>query len=70
MLRNKFRRFTGGLILFTFLIAIGVYIQKTWGNPAIWGALGSGITLLALFGLVLWAAYLADRRLRKREQER
>jgi hypothetical protein len=70
MLRNKFRRFTGGLILFTFLIAIGIYIEKTWGNPAIWGALGWGMTLLALFGLVLWVAYRADRRLRNQEQER
>ncbi|HLO04032.1 MAG TPA: hypothetical protein VK191_13060 [Symbiobacteriaceae bacterium] len=68
MLKNTFRRLVGGLILFTFLLAIGVYIYKTWGNTFVWGALGWGLSLLGIIALVIWAAARADRRIRERER--
>jgi hypothetical protein len=68
MLKNTFRRFIGGLILFTFLIATGVYIYKTWGNSQVWSALFWGSTLLGLIALVVWIAARADRRLRDQER--
>lgn len=68
MLKNTFRRFIGSVILITFLIAIGVYIYKTWGNAHVWGALGWGLSLMAIFAVVIWAAARADRRIRERER--
>jgi hypothetical protein len=68
MLKNSFRRLTGGLILFTFLIATGVYVYKTWGNSEIWGALFWGSTLLGILALIVWIAARADRRIRARER--
>lgn len=68
MLKNTFRRFVGMVILITFLIAIGVYIYKTWGNSFVWGALGWGLSLLGIFAAVVWVAARADRRIRERER--
>lgn len=68
MLKNTFRRFVGMLILLTFAVAVGVYIFKTWGNSFVWGALGWGLSLLAIFAAVLWVAYRADKRLRANER--
>lgn len=68
MLKNSFRRFTGGLILFTFLIALGVYVYKTWGNAEVWSALFWGSTLLGIFALIVWIAARADRRIRAQER--
>lgn len=68
MLRNKFRKFVGILILVVFGVAIYRYAQQTSGNPYVSGAIFSGLKFLLFLALVLWVVYLADRRMKKREE--
>jgi hypothetical protein len=67
MLRNKFRKFTGGLILLVFLIAVFQFFRQTRDNEFVGSALAAGIKLLLGLAIILWVVYLLDRRMKKRE---
>lgn len=68
MLRNKFRKFTGIIILLVFGFAIYKFGQQTQGNQYLWPALLAGFKFLAFLALVLGGVYLYDRRLKKGSQ--
>ncbi len=68
MLKNTFRKLVGILILVVFGVAIYRYAQQTSGNPYVAGAIFSGAKFLLFIALVLWVVYMADRRMKKREE--
>lgn len=68
MLRNKFRKLVGIIILAVFGLAVYRYAVQTSGNPYVAGAIFSGVKFLLFLALVLWVVYLADRRMKKREE--
>ena len=67
MLRNKFRKIMGVVVVLVMGVAIWQYIRQTSGNEYVAGALFSGLKFLLFLALVLWLVYFFDRRSRKRE---
>lgn len=67
MLRNKFRRFIGLLILATFGLAVFQYARVTSGSPFVLDALKSGFILLAFLAAVVFLMFQVDKRMKKRE---
>jgi hypothetical protein len=65
VLKNTFRKFTGGVILLVFGIAIFRFIQQTSNNQYVGGAVAFGLKFLLFLALVLWVVYLLDRRMKK-----
>lgn len=49
-------------------VAIYQYARQTSGNEFVSGAIFAGLKFLLFLALVLWLVYLADRRLKKREE--
>jgi membrane protein implicated in regulation of membrane protease activity len=68
MLRNKFRKFVGIVILLVFGVAIVRFAAQTSGNPYVGGAMAFGLKVVLFLALVLWLVYLFDRRVNKRQQ--
>ncbi|MDF2631186.1 MAG: hypothetical protein K0R39_5017 [Symbiobacteriaceae bacterium] len=68
MLKNTFRKFTGILILLVFGVAVIQYFRQTASDPYLWDALGFGSKIILFLALVLWVVFLADRRMKKRQQ--
>ena len=68
MLKNTFRRLVGLLILAVMGVAVLRFLFQTWGNRYLLPALGWGLSLLLIIGLVLWGAYRADRHINKWEE--
>lgn len=68
MLRNKFRKFLGILIVLFFGVAIVRFAQQTMGNPYVGGALTFGLKVVLFLALVLWLVFLFDRRINKHRQ--
>lgn len=69
MLRNKFRKFTGIVIVLVFAFAIFKFAQQTQGNEYVWPAVAAGVKFLAFLAAVLGAVYYYDQRLKKRSQQ-
>lgn len=69
MLKNKFRKFTGIVILLVFAFAIFKFAQQTQGNEYVWPAVVAGLKFLAFLAAVLGAVYYFDRRLKKESQQ-
>lgn len=69
MLKNKFRKFTGILILLVFAFAIFKFAQQTQGNEYLWSAVAAGFKFLAFLAAVLGAVYYYDQRLKKRSEQ-
>lgn len=69
MLKNTFRKITGGLIVAVFALAVYRYAQQTKDSEFVGAAIADGLKLLLVLGLVLYGAYLFDRRINKREQQ-
>jgi hypothetical protein len=67
MLRNKFRRVMGILIVVVFGLAIVRFAQQTSSSQYIGGALASGAKFLLFLAVLVWGLYLFDRRMKKRE---
>lgn len=67
MLRNRFRKFIGLLIVAVFGVVVYRYAGQTSGSEHVAVALMSGLKFLLFLALILWVVYLADRRLKKRE---
>jgi threonine/homoserine/homoserine lactone efflux protein len=67
MLRNRFRKGMGLIILVLFFVAIGRYFAQTAGNPYLWSALSAGLVFTLFLAVVVGAVYLIDRRIKKRE---
>jgi membrane protein implicated in regulation of membrane protease activity len=68
MLRNKFRKFIGIVILVVFGVAIVRFAAQTSGNLYVGGALAFGLKVVLFLALILWLVYLFDRRVNKRQQ--
>ena len=67
MLKNTFRRLVGILIVAVMGIAVLRFLVQTWGSRYLLPALGWGMSLIVIIGLILWGAYRADRHINKRE---
>lgn len=67
MLRNKFRKFTGILIVLVFGLALVRFIQQTQGNEYIGGAVSFSLKVGLFLALVVFLVYLFDRRINKRQ---
>lgn len=68
MLRNRFRKLVGVLILLVMGVAVFQYLRQTSGNQYVADAIFSGLKLLLALALILWLVWLYDRRLKKREE--
>lgn len=66
VLKNLFRKVIGLLVLALFAVALIQYFRQTAGNPYVWSALGSGMSMLLLLAAVLGVVWWADRRTRVR----
>lgn len=65
MLKNRFRKLVGVLILLVFALAVVQFTRQTAGNAFVGPALLSGLGFLAFLAAVLGLAYWADRRTRQ-----
>ena len=68
MLKNTFRKVTGILILLVFGVAIFQFIRQTSSDPFLGNALAFGLKVILFLALVLYAVFLFDRRINKRQQ--
>ncbi len=66
VLKNRFRKLIGLLVLALFGVAVAQYFRQMAGNPYVLSALGSGMWMLLLLAAVLAAVWWADRRSRVR----
>lgn len=62
MLKNRFRRLVGILLIVVFAVAVVQYFRQTSGNPYVGAALTSGMWLLAVLSAVIGLAWWVDRR--------
>lgn len=68
LLRNRFRKLVGVLILLVMGVAVFQYLRQTSGNEYVVDAIFSGMKFLLVLALVLWLVWLYDRRLKKRAE--
>jgi len=66
VLKNLFRKLIGLLVIALFAVALVQYFRQTAGNPYVWPALGSGMSMLLVLAAVLGVVWWADRRSRIR----
>ncbi|HEY3369131.1 MAG TPA: hypothetical protein VGK74_29095 [Symbiobacteriaceae bacterium] len=66
MLRNRFRMFTGVLVLLAFGVGVFAYIRQTRGNPYVGEAMSFGIKIVLFLAIILGVVYLIDRRVNQR----
>lgn len=68
MLKNRFRKLIGVLVIVIMLVAIVRYVQQTAGTGYMWSSLLSGAMLIGVLFGILWLVYRYDQRLKKREE--
>lgn len=69
MLKNRFRKLVGILLIIVFAIAVVQYFRQTSGNPYAVAALTSGMWLLAFLASVVGLAWWVDRRKQARGEK-
>lgn len=65
MLKNRFRKLVGVLILLVFGVAVIRFVQQTGHNPYVGGAVATGLKLFLSLGLILGLIFLFDRRVNR-----
>lgn len=67
MLKNTFRKLVGILLVLIFGVAIVKFLQQTAGSQYLGGALSFGLKVLLVLALLLWGAFLYDKRVNRRQ---
>ena len=62
VLKNRFRKLVGILLIIVFAVAVVQYFRQTSGSPYMVAALTSGMWLLAVLAAVVGLAWWVDRR--------
>lgn len=66
MLKNRFRKLVGILLVAVFGVAVFQYFRQTAGNQYVVAAFSSGLWLLVFLAVIIGLAWTVDRRKRQR----